>query len=327
MASYKEIFGTNIEVLASDPANPVQGQVWYNSTSNVVKGQGATTVGAWATGGNMNTGREQVAGSGTKDASLAFGGYVTANVGNTESYNGASWTEVNDLNSATRSIGSFGSQTSAIAAGGNPPNAKNESWNGTSWTELADLNTARSASKGVGADNTLGLVYGGYTTTNVAVNESWNGTSWTELNDLNTARASLGGAGTATAALAFNGGPQANVGPAIYNTESWNGTSWTTLPATTNTAAEGTGSNGSQTSAIVFGGSIYAGSGPNARTELWNGSAWTETTDLSTGRSTLGSGSGGNNTSAIGFGGSGNTNATEEWTGPGSPLTVTFTDS
>jgi hypothetical protein len=38
MASYKEIFGTNIEVLASDPANPVAGQVWYNSTDNVVKG-------------------------------------------------------------------------------------------------------------------------------------------------------------------------------------------------------------------------------------------------------------------------------------------------
>ena len=47
MATYKEIFGTNIEVLASDPANPVTGQVWYNSTDNVVKGAAATTSGAW----------------------------------------------------------------------------------------------------------------------------------------------------------------------------------------------------------------------------------------------------------------------------------------
>jgi predicted alternative tryptophan synthase beta-subunit len=57
MATYKEIFGTNIEVLASDPANPVTGQVWYNSTDNVVKGQGVTTAGAWATGGSLNTAR------------------------------------------------------------------------------------------------------------------------------------------------------------------------------------------------------------------------------------------------------------------------------
>ena len=49
MATYKEIFGTNIEVLASDPANPVTGQVWYNSTDNVVKGAALTTTGAWTT--------------------------------------------------------------------------------------------------------------------------------------------------------------------------------------------------------------------------------------------------------------------------------------
>ena len=52
MATYKEIKGTQIEVLSSDPSNPVEGQVWYNSTSNVLKGQAATTAGAWATGGN-----------------------------------------------------------------------------------------------------------------------------------------------------------------------------------------------------------------------------------------------------------------------------------
>jgi hypothetical protein len=78
MASYKEIFGTNIEVLASDPANPVQGQVWYNSTDNVVKGAGATTAGAWATGGNLNTARRlNLAGAGTQTAALAFGGGST----------------------------------------------------------------------------------------------------------------------------------------------------------------------------------------------------------------------------------------------------------
>ena len=64
MATYKEIFGTNIEVLASDPANPVQGQVWFNSTDNVVKGFGVTGIGAWSSGSPLNTGRRSMGGAG-----------------------------------------------------------------------------------------------------------------------------------------------------------------------------------------------------------------------------------------------------------------------
>jgi hypothetical protein len=38
MADYINIRGQSIEVVASDPANPTQGQIWYNSTSNTLKG-------------------------------------------------------------------------------------------------------------------------------------------------------------------------------------------------------------------------------------------------------------------------------------------------
>ena len=45
------------------------------TTSNVVKGQAATTVGAWATGGSLNTARFSLAGAGASNSSaLAFGG-------------------------------------------------------------------------------------------------------------------------------------------------------------------------------------------------------------------------------------------------------------
>ena len=37
MATYKEIHGTNIEVLSSDPSNPITGQIWYNTSTNSVK--------------------------------------------------------------------------------------------------------------------------------------------------------------------------------------------------------------------------------------------------------------------------------------------------
>jgi hypothetical protein len=76
MAEYINIKGQNIEVVASDPANPTVGQIWYNSTSNTLKGGGVTTAGAWATGGNMGTARYALAGAGTQTAGLAFGGYV-----------------------------------------------------------------------------------------------------------------------------------------------------------------------------------------------------------------------------------------------------------
>ena len=37
MAEYKQLHGTNIETVSSDPSNPVNGQVWYNSTSQALK--------------------------------------------------------------------------------------------------------------------------------------------------------------------------------------------------------------------------------------------------------------------------------------------------
>tara|TARA_R110002020_G_scaffold93301_4_gene225167 strand:- start:669 stop:821 length:153 start_codon:yes stop_codon:yes gene_type:complete len=45
MATYSTLAGQTIQVIAGDPANPVEGQIWYNSTSNVLKGyDGSSTV-------------------------------------------------------------------------------------------------------------------------------------------------------------------------------------------------------------------------------------------------------------------------------------------
>ena len=43
MASYITLKGTAVEVLAADPTNPVEGQVWYNTTSNTLKGYNGTS--------------------------------------------------------------------------------------------------------------------------------------------------------------------------------------------------------------------------------------------------------------------------------------------
>jgi hypothetical protein len=72
-------------------------------------------------------------------SALAFGGTAGAVTGVTESWNGTSWTELNDLNTARDFLGGAGTQTSALAFGGEATPSfltVNESWNGTSWTEL-----------------------------------------------------------------------------------------------------------------------------------------------------------------------------------------------
>jgi hypothetical protein len=38
MADYKNIKGFNIQYLDSDPPNPIEGQMWFNSTSQTLKG-------------------------------------------------------------------------------------------------------------------------------------------------------------------------------------------------------------------------------------------------------------------------------------------------
>ena len=43
MATYITLKGISVLVLAADPANPVEGQVWYNSTSNTLKGYNGTS--------------------------------------------------------------------------------------------------------------------------------------------------------------------------------------------------------------------------------------------------------------------------------------------
>ena len=73
MTTFKEISGQLIRTLSSDPANPQEGQIWYNSTIGVLKGYDVTLA-AWASGGNMNTARDRLAGLGTQTAALGVGG-------------------------------------------------------------------------------------------------------------------------------------------------------------------------------------------------------------------------------------------------------------
>jgi hypothetical protein len=320
MATYLGTHGSKIQTYSTDPTYPNTGEVWYNSTSNTIKMEATTSAGAWATGGALNQFRDQAAGSGTQTSTLVFGG-GPPNKDETESYNGTSWTEKNDLNTARRGIAGAGaSNTSAVAFGGGSPAMDNtETWNGTNWTAVNTLNTARYFLGGTGII-TAALAYGGTPTTGAT--ESWNGTNWTTVNPLNTNRDAPGSAGIQTSALAFGG-----TTPSVTNkTELWNGTNWTEVNVL-NTARVGAGGAGaSNTSAIAFGGGVPYPSAPpptvpTNKTEEWNGTNWTETTDMATARAYI-AGSG-TKTAALASGGSDKTN-TEEWTGAGAPVVKTI---
>ena len=43
MATYITVKGIAVEVLSADPSNPVEGQVWYNSSTNKLKGYNGTS--------------------------------------------------------------------------------------------------------------------------------------------------------------------------------------------------------------------------------------------------------------------------------------------
>ena len=98
MATYKERVGTSVVNYAGDYPGAVEGELWYDSTNKDFKYQypAVTSAGSWRTGNNLNTGRSQLAGAGAnKDSGLVFAGSPDAVI--TESYDGTSWTEVNDL--------------------------------------------------------------------------------------------------------------------------------------------------------------------------------------------------------------------------------------
>ena len=337
MTTYKEIKGTQIEVLASDPSNPIDGQVWYNSTDNVLKGF-FNNPGSWATGGTLNSARGNVASVGTQTAGLIAGGQPPTAQTITESYNGTNWTEVNDLNLGRQNFAGAGTQTAGVVFGGQsppavggPPNSnanQTETWNGTNWTEVNDLNTGRRNIAGDGIQ-TSALGFGGYqdsggppTSEFFALTESWNGTNWTEVNDLNYGKNNLGAAADSnTEALAF-GGNHAPSPAGLAQTELWNGTNWTEVNDL-NQSRRSLAGAGIYTAALAFAGSADGvPTAPNL-TETWNGTNWTELSDMSSGKN--GMGGMGTNTLALAAGGDPAQANSEEWSS--GPTTVTFTDS
>ena len=286
MADYIGIKGGEIQTIAGDPANPIAGQVWYNTTSNTLKGYGAQGTGAWASGGTMITARAQTGGIGTSQTAgmLVGGAPPSGPVGiKAESYDGTSWTELANIDNGRADMGTslMGSLTAAIMFGGDgrpggEPQVSDltESWNGSAWSEVGALNTALRGQTGAGTQ-TAALALGGQinpTTIPNSVTETWNGSAWAGEGAafINTQRSVGSGFGTTTAALMAAGRvPPAANSNGTLKTESYDGTSWSEVADANHLRYLGA-ECGTQTAGLLMG-----GQGPDGTIcEQWNGTSW-----------------------------------------------------
>jgi hypothetical protein len=170
---------------------------------------------SWSDPGNdMNTSRFGMGaggGPGGQTASIASGGWLAPGMSaHTETYDGSTWTEVNNCNTARTYIASAqgAPQTTALMFGGqsaswpSTPNQTDltEKWDGTCWTEVNNMNGIRSEAGGFGISTAGMAVAGlrGYPSAAVANVEQYDGTSWTEVDDLSGIRAYSMCSGTVT---------------------------------------------------------------------------------------------------------------------------------
>ena len=303
MTTYRKIHGRSIQAVTTDPSESVaEGQVWYNTNSDTFKSVVASE--AWSSASPMgrNPANDTLGGCGTPTAGLGFGGYSPpgGTVGLTEEYNGTGWATGGAMNTPEAAMGSFGTQTAAVSAGGSPNSAVTEEYNGTSWTTGNVMGTGRGYSASAGTE-TSGLIAGGNSPPILGNVEEYNGSTWSEQNNLGTSRYQFTGCGAAnTAALVFGGSTPGDTGA----TEEYDGTNWT-AGGSLNTGRRRLAGSGIQTSALAFGGNTTPPDTTRNLNEAYNGSTWAVSpATLATARTALGSTrTSSNNSSAVAFAG------------------------
>ena len=317
MGNYKTDHGFQIKRYSSDPPSPIAGEIWYNSTTQVLKV--APYMAAWASGGafgsNATTG---IRSAGTLTAGLGAFGRGDANssaaVAEAWEYDGSSWTAGGDANTARGYQAGCGTQTAAIYAGGYDGEAMNESeeYNGSSWAEGSNLNTGRWYAASTGTQTAAVQSLGATPTLQVAT-EEYNGSSWTSVTNHPAARRTAEGAFGPQTAAVFVGNNQPPYPTSAV--EHYDGTNWT-AGGSFNTARGYLFAFGaSQTAGVIVGGTNPSTTRKNV-TEEYDGTSWTTNPATIAGARHDG-GAAGTNTAGFIMGGndgSGKTTTTEEWT-------------
>ena len=305
MAGYNEIRGLRVKYLSDDPANPENGQVWYNSTTGNLRVQGIGS-GTWVSLTNLPTGRDYGTAGGTSTAGFIAGGELGPGtfISTTFDYNGSGWAASGAMGDARirMNLGVSGTQTAGLGVGGYSPGVVTsvEEYDGSSWTGGGALPTATQQSGGAGPQTSY-MMLG--TDSDRSEGLSYNGSAWGAEGSSSVGFAYGALAGQETAALAFYGATS----PAGSNRstgEEYNGTAWTTVvPSLPNQGNSGAG-GGTSTAAV------FAGNGTTAR--YWNGTTVAATTSMANPRANYGA-IGGTPGAFVAAGGNAGLAATEEF--------------
>ena len=119
MATFKEIRGQLIKKYTTNPADPLEGQMWYNNTTGTLKGVVVTE--AWSSGNPTINEQKQSYGTGIQTAALLWAGRgqpPNPVLAVTEEYNGAGWSAGGTQTAARASGGGAGTQTASLMIGG-----------------------------------------------------------------------------------------------------------------------------------------------------------------------------------------------------------------
>ena len=260
--------GSNASAIASGGYGPpsIATTEEFTTSSNII------TAAAWASGGTLNTARQRTGGFGAAQTSAVTAAGATAPpasaLNKTEEYNGTSWTEVNNVNTARYNMTAFGTEPAGVLAGVGTPSitygGTTEEYDGTNWTTVNPYAGPGSNYRSSNGTQTAGLLAGGVAQpgtgemTNIV--EEYDGTNWSNQNNLPQYQAYSNQAGTQTAAINGGGyaGPAAP-GPMAANAISleYDGTNWTAGP-NANLYSDITGAfnggSGTQTAAMFVGG-------------------------------------------------------------------------
>ena len=288
MANYKNLHGLEIKHRSSDPPSPIEGEIWYNTTSKTLKL--APKISSWSAGGALGTSRSQLSGAGIQTAGLVFGGSATNTTApsgthgaKTEEYDGSSWTAGGNKSNLKRQLSGFGIQTAAVDFGGyaDPAGYQNtcEEYGGTSWTSGGNYISVISNGCGGGTGSlTAGFNYGGYTPdTYVNTSAEYDGSSWTSGNTAPYTAGNTSMTGTQTAVIGIGG----NAPPTVTTAVEYDGTNFT-VATSVPVVSQAVGSSGTQTASHFFGGFMATAHGTG--TYEYDGTNWAASVSVGTGR-------------------------------------------
>jgi len=198
---------------------------------------------SWSQGGLTSSLHSECGATGNLLGALVIAGNSIAV---TEEYNGTAWSSGGSLSQTNNGMGCFGTQGSAVCAGGyNGGSAftTTEEYNGTSWSAGGSLLSGRRSVPAFGAGRSAGIIAGGYNSTILYSTEEYDGNVWASSLEINSHSYGTWGCGSTNSGLIH--GP---TGSQEYDGTNWSHTGHSNIYRSFNGLA------GSRSHSITFGG-------------------------------------------------------------------------